>query len=54
MNTVANYRKGILSAIGAAATLTMELGTDLCGSVWPGVAAVLTTILVVVVPNTKE
>lgn len=53
MDKVLGYAKGITAGLGSVAVLLLDYGNHFCGSVWPVITGVLTTALVVLVPNKK-
>lgn len=51
---VARYAKGLLATGGAVTTVLLDYGNQFCGSFWPVAAGILTTVLVVLVPNKQR
>jgi hypothetical protein len=48
---VRRYAKGHLAVVGTVVESVLYYGNDFCGSIWPSVAGVLGTVLVILVPN---
>jgi hypothetical protein len=47
------FAKGYTASAGALLITVSQYANDFCGSVWPSLLAVLTTLGVVLVPNKK-
>lgn len=50
---MAKYAKGLAALAGGVAVVLLDYGGHFCGSIWPVMAGLLTTVTVVFVPNKK-